>query len=224
VRANIADTRRREHDTLGPVLSLLVTLSLAQGLPPTVAPDAGSLTPPPVFESDVPLEVPPLTPPRAEPPPFTSVLHFSPLSLFVTQLSLELERAISKQVTVFAALGGSLLLQAGLELGGRVYLGERALEGPFLGVHGTLFYFSQATALLVGPGAMLGWQFSLRRALHLSLGLGVQLWTQLTRETRLPVLGVQPVVDVVFLPGLQRPDTGAWAPQPLLRFTVGPAF
>jgi hypothetical protein len=206
------------------VLGLLVMLAVSQGPPPTGEPDAGAPSTPPVFESDVPLEAPPQVPSPTEKPTFTSVLHFAPVSMLITHFVLELEHAISKQVTVFAAIGGSLLLQAGLDLGVRAYFGERALEGPFVGVHGTLFYFSQATALLLVPGAMVGWQFNPRRSLFLSVGLGVQVWTQLTRETRIPVLGIQPVVDVVFVAGLQRPDTSAWAPQPLLRFTVGPGF
>ena len=58
----------------------------------------------------------------------------------------------------------------------------------------------------------------------LSIGAGLQVWNQPTPDTSVRVLGIQPQNSVILLPGFQRPGTGAWGPQPMLRFTVGPAF
>ncbi|MCU0699629.1 MAG: hypothetical protein MUC96_24230 [Myxococcaceae bacterium] len=186
------------------------------------------LSPPPLFPSDVPLEVPqpaPAPPKRvlAEPEP-TTALHFAPLSLFATHLSFEVERAVTRTVTLFGAIGGSLILQAGLELGARVYLGERALEGPFLSAQGTLFYFSQTGTLLVGPAGLFGYTFSPKGRFVLSVGAGLQVWHQPTTDAGTTFLGFPANPDVVFLPGIQRPVSQGWAPQPVLRFTVGPTF
>lgn len=192
--------------------------------------DAGvrELTTPPVFTSDVPVDVPVQTPPPREETPTeperTAVLHFSPLSLFATHLSFELEKAVSKTMTVFGALGASLIPQVGLDLGLRFYVGDHLLEGPFLAVQGSVFWFSPASTLLVGPGAMFGYVFRPKGALVLSIGAGLQVWNQPTPDSGVRVLGVQPQTSVILLPGFQRPGVGAWAPQPMVRFTVGPAF
>ncbi|MDX2009196.1 MAG: hypothetical protein SFW67_03345 [Myxococcaceae bacterium] len=186
------------------------------------------LSPPPLFPSDVPLEAPPPPAPAPKKPLTeadpTTALHFAPLSLFATHLSFEVERAVTRTVTLFGAIGGSLILQAGLELGGRVYLGERALDGPFLSLQGTVFYFSQTGTLLVGPAGLFGYTFSPRGRFVLSVGAGLQLWYQPTTDQGATFLGVAPHADVVFLPGMQRPTSQGWAPQPVVRFTVGPAF
>lgn len=225
--------------------ALLLTLVLSQtpepvGPPPPPPPpmpvivaapiDAGVAGPsaPPVFPSDVPLEVAPVQPVEKPPPPpepeRTAILHFSPLSLFATHLSFELEKAISKSVTVTGAVGGSLVLQVGLDLGLRYYVSEKALEGAFLGVQGSVFYFSTVQTLLVGPGALFGYVFRPRGTIALSIGGGLQLWYQPTVDQNMTVLGIQPRTPVIFFPGFQRPGTGNWGPQPILRFTVGPAF
>lgn len=188
----------------------------------------GQLTPPPLFPSDVPLEAPAPSPPppkrEVTPGELTTALHFSPLSLFATHLSFEVEKAVTRTVTLFGAIGGSLVLQAGLELGARVYLGERALDGPFLGVHGTVFYFSQTGTLLVGPAGMFGYAFAPKGRIVVSIGAGLQVWHQPTTDQGVRFLGFAPHADVIFLPGLQRPVSGGWGPQPIVRFTVGPAF
>jgi hypothetical protein len=224
------------------VHALLLALVLVQSPPPegpppppapplpVVAPvDAGTPGPtlPPVFSSDVPVEVAPEPPPRPAPQPEperTTILHFSPVSLFATHLSFELEKAVSDSVTVFGAIGGSLVLQAGLDLGLRVYVSHRALEGAFLDVQGSVFYFSSVQTLLVGPGALFGYVFRPRGSFALSVGAGLQVWYQPTMDQGMTVLGVQPQSPVIFLPGFQRPGTGNWGPQPILRLTVGPAF
>ena len=203
-------------------------------LPPPPAPntapvDAGvrELSTPPVFTSDVPVDAPAVAPPPKEAPTEperTAILHFSPLSLFATHLSFELEKAVSKTVTVFGALGASLIPQVGFDLGLRVYVGDHLLEGPFLAVQGSVFWFSPASTLLVGPGAMFGYVFRPKGALTLSIGAGLQVWNQPTPDSSVRMLGVQPQTSVMLLPGFQRPGMGAWAPQPMLRFTVGPAF
>ncbi|MDP3500022.1 MAG: hypothetical protein Q8S33_06810 [Myxococcales bacterium] len=191
--------------------------------------DAGvrELSTPPVFTSDVPVDVPVAAPPPKETPSEperTAILHFSPLSLFATHLSFELEKAVSKTVTVFGALGASLIPQVGFDLGLRVYVGDHLLEGPFLAVQGSVFWFSPASTLLVGPGAMFGYVFRPKGALTLSIGAGLQVWNQPTPDTSVRVLGIQPQTSVMLLPGFQRPGMGVWGPQPMLRFTVGPAF
>jgi len=173
------------------------------------------------------MEVAPVEPPKPVPPeeaPRTTVLHFAPLSLFATHLSFELEKAVSKTVTVFGALGASLIPQVGFDLGLRIYVGDHLLDGPFLAVQGSVFWFSPASTLLVGPGAMFGYVFRPKGALALSIGAGLQVWNQPTPDTSVRVLGIQPQNSVILLPGFQRPGTGAWGPQPMLRFTVGPAF
>lgn len=228
-----------ERATVRPVPALLLALVLVQspppeGPPPLPAPplpvvDAGVVGPttPPVFSSDVPVEVAPAPLPKptlpAEPEP-TTILHFSPLSLFATHLSFELEKAISNSVTLFAAIGASLVLQVGLDLGLRVYVSDRALAGAFLDVQGSVFYFSSVQTLLVGPGALFGYVFRPRGSFALSVGAGLQVWYQPTIDQGMTVLGIQPQSPVIFLPGFQRPGTGNWGPQPILRFTVGPAF
>lgn len=235
--------------TLRLVGALLVAVLLTQGTPPplvnadspttplppppaTVSAgpvDAGvpELSTPPIFTSDLPVDVPVATPPpKDEPtePERTAVLHFAPLSLFATHLSFELEKAVSKTVTVFGVLGASLVPQVGFDLGLRIYVGDHLLEGPFLAVQGSAFWFSPATTLLIGPGAMFGYVFRPKSALVLSIGAGLQVWTQVTPDSSIRVLGVQPQTSVILLPGFQRPGVGSWAPQPMLRFTVGPAF
>jgi hypothetical protein len=188
----------------------------------------GQLSPPPVFPSDVPFEAPapPPAPARTEEAPFekTAALHFAPVSLFATHLSFELERVVSKNVTVFGGLGGSLLLQVGAELGVRAYLADRALEGAFLSLQGTVFYFSQSGSVLVGPGGMFGYVFSPRGRFVISIGAGLQVWHQPTVDARATFLGISPESPVILLPGLQRPPSLGWAPQPMVRFTVGPTF
>lgn len=199
--------------------------------PPAAAPDAGVRDPsaPPIFSSDVPLEAPPevAPPPRTSAPHAdhpTAVLHFSPVSLFATHLCFELEKAISQSLSVFGAVGASLIAQVGFDFGLRVYVGERVLDGPFLAAQGSVFYFSSAQVLLVGPGAMFGYVFRPRGSLALSIGAGVQLWHQPIADSNVRVLGVLPGADVIFLPGFQRPGVGGWAPQPMVRITVGPTF
>lgn len=179
----------------------------------------------PVFTGDVPIEPrpSPAVPAVETEAPALHALHFAPVSLFATHLSLELERALNARVSVFGAIGGSVMLQTGLELGLRAWLTERALSGLFVGAQATLFYFAQARALLSGPGVHFGYALQIRRYV-LTFGAGLHLWTQLSAETEVVTLGINPRAAVVFLPGLQRPLTGAWAPQPMLRFTVGPAF
>jgi hypothetical protein len=188
----------------------------------------GQLSPPPLFPSDVPIEAPAPPPPaprrELNPGDPTTALHFAPLSLFATHLSFEVEKAVTRTVTLFGTIGGSLLLQAGLDLGARVYLGERALEGPFLGVHGSVFYFSQTTTLLVGPAGMFGYTFAPKGRFVVSLAAGVQVWHQPLQDQGATFLGFPPNADVIFFPGIQRPASFGWAPQPMLRFTVGPAF
>ncbi len=189
----------------------------------------GQLTPPPLVPGDAPLEVPPAPSqpalPPASPSP-TSALHFSPVSLFATQLTLELERAVSRSVSVFGAIGGSLLLQAGVELGARLYLGEHPLEGPFLGLQGSAFYFSLNSVFLVGPAATFGYAFYPRgRRFVVTVGAGLQAWHQPLPDSGRPsFLGASTQDDVILLPGFQRPGAQRWAPQPMVRFTVGPAF
>jgi hypothetical protein len=193
---------------------------LGQGGPPEPSP-------PPVFPSDMPVEVGPVEAPKPAPPeetPRTTVLHFAPLSLFATHLSFELEKAISESVTVSATIGGSLMLQVGGEVGLRTYLGERALQGPFLGVQGAVFYFSAVPVVLLGPGVTGGYTFRPKGNLAMSIGGGLQAWFQPTSDQGLRVLGVNPFTSVILLPGFQRPGQGQWGAQPTLRFTVGPTF
>ncbi|MCA2980845.1 MAG: hypothetical protein INH41_19015 [Myxococcaceae bacterium] len=187
----------------------------------------GQLTPPPLVPGDAPLQVSPApTPAQPEPAGPTSALHFSPVSLFATHLSFELERVVSPSVSFFGSIGGSLLLQAGVELGARLYVGARALEGPFLGLQGTAFYFSQGSVLLVGPAGTFGYAFFPKdRRVVLTFGAGLQVWHQPLPDSGLsPFLGTATQADVLFLPGLQRPGAQRWAAQPMIRFTVGPAF
>ncbi len=191
--------------------------------------DAGVREPstPPLFTSDVPIEVPVASPlPHESPtePERTAILHFAPLSLFATHLSFELEKAVSKTMTVFGVLGASLIPQVGFDLGLRFYVGDHLLEGPFLAVQGSVFWFSPASTLLVGPGAMFGYVFRPKGALALSIGAGLQVWHQPIPDSGVRVLGVLPQSAVILLPGFQRPGVGSWAPQPMVRFTVGPAF
>lgn len=197
----------------------LLAMVLAQGLPPP--------TEPPIFPSDVPVEAPP-EPPKPAPPPDeptrTTILHFAPVSIFSTHLSFELEKAISNTVAVSASIGASLILQVGSELGLRLYLSERALQGPFLGAQVAGFYFSAAQVLLLGPGLLGGYTFRPKGNLAMSIGGGLQVWFQPTADTGVRVLGVIPQAAVVLLPGFQRPGQGHWAAQPIIRFTVGPAF
>ncbi len=203
--------------------ALLVIALLAQpfdgGLPMPSAP--------PLFPSDVPLEVAPTPPPKPTPPerePPNAVLHFAPLSLFATHLSFELEKAISSSVTVSGSIGASLILQVGGELGLRLYIAEHSFEGPFIGAQGALLYFSAAQTLLVGPGALVGYVFRPKGNLIMSVGGGVTAWFQPTADSGARVFGVDPKASVLLLPGFQRPGQGLWAPQPIIRFTVGPAF
>ena len=227
--------------------ALLLSLLLAQATPPplvnvegqstpvpapsvVMAPDAGLVTPtsPPVFPSDVPIEArvveatekpkPPAEPER------TGALHFAPLSIFATHLSFEFEKGITQSMTLFAAIGGSLLLQVGSDAGMRFYVSDKALSGAFLAVQGSVFYFSAASTVLVGPGAMFGYAFRPKDTLLITVGAGVQAWYQPTTDSGARVLGVQPNMDVILLPGFQRPGTGKWGPQPMIRFTVGPTF
>lgn len=175
----------------------------------------------------MPVEVGPVEAPKPAPPeetPRTTVLHFAPLSLFATHLSFELEKAISESVTVSATIGGSLMLQVGGEVGLRTYLGERALQGPFLGVQGAVFYFSAVPVVLLGPGVTGGYTFRPKGNLAMSIGGGLQAWFQPTSDQGLRVLGVNPFTSVILLPGFQRPGQGQWGAQPTLRFTVGPTF
>lgn len=229
---------------------LLLSLLLAQATPPPLvnvegqstpvpapavvvtpsALDAGLVSPttPPVFPSDLPLEArvveatekpkPPAEPER------TGALHFSPLSIFSTHLSFELEKAITPSMTLFAAIGGSLLLQVGFDAGMRFYVSDKALSGAFLSVQGSVFYFSPSGTALVGPGAMFGYAFRPKDTLIITVGAGVQAWYQPTTDSGVRVLGVVPNLDVILLPGFQRPGTGKWGPQPMIRFTVGPTF
>lgn len=226
---------RRVHALL--IALVLVQAPPPEGPPPLPAPplplvepvDAGVAGPttPPVFASDVPVEVAPEPLPKPTPlpePERTAILHFAPLSLFATHLSFELEKAVSNTVTLFAAIGASLVLQAGLDLGLRVYVSDHALEGAFLDVQGSVFYFSSVQTLLVGPGALFGYVFRPRGSFALTVGAGLQVWYQPTVDQGMTVLGIQPRSPVIFLPGFQRPGTGNWGPQPILRFTVGPAF
>ena len=196
--------------------------------PPAPPFDAGvrELTTPPLFTSDVPVDVPVVPPPPDVPTEAerTAILHFAPMSLFATHLSFELEKAVSKAVTVFGNVGGSLAPQVGLDLGLRFYVGEHLLEGPFLAVQGSIFWFVPAKTLLVGPGAMFGYVFRPKGALALSIGAGLQVWNQPIPDSGVRVLGIQPQTSVILLPGFQRPGVGQWSPQPMVRFTVGPAF
>lgn len=232
------------------MLALLISLSLAQATPPPLVnvegqstpvpapavvvtpsvPDAGLVTPtsPPVFPSDVPLEArvveatekpkPPAEPER------TGALHFAPLSIFATHLSFEFEKGITQSMTLFAAIGGSLLMQVGFDAGMRFYVSDKALSGAFLAVQGSVFYFSASSTVLVGPGAMFGYAFRPKDTLVITVGAGVQAWYQPTMDSGVRVLGVQPNMDVILLPGFQRPGTGKWGPQPMIRLTVGPTF
>lgn len=200
--------------------ALLLAALLAQPLD-------GGLSEPPLVVSDVPIEVAPVLPPRPATPeqePTTTVLHFAPLSLFATHLSFELEKAISPAVTVSASLGASLVPQVGGELGLRLSLSGHAFEGPFLGAQGAVLYFAPAATLLVGPGALVGYVFRPKGKIVMSVGGGVQVWFQPTVDSGVSVLGVDPKASVLFLPGFQRPGQGHWAPQPIIRFTVGPGF
>lgn len=191
---------------------------------PAQRPDAGPSTPP-VFGSDVPVE--PAPAPRPTPvaePERPTALFFSPISLFATHLAFELERGISRSISVFAAVGGSLVPQAGVDLGLRLYVGEGVLDGAFLAAQGSVFYFAPSQSLLAGPGAMFGYVFRPRGIVALSIGAGLQVWHEVTGNPSITAYGIQPNTPVIVFPGFQRPGAGNWAPQPMVRVTVGPTF
>ena len=136
--------------------------------------------------------------------------------------------AVERDVLAFWDTDGTFQagarVEVGFDAGMRFYVSDKALSGAFLAVQGSVFYFSAASTVLVGPGAMFGYAFRPKDTLLITVGAGVQAWYQPTKDSGARVLGVQPNMDVILLPGFQRPGTGKWGPQPMIRFTVGPTF
>lgn len=227
------------------VAPLLAALALAQTeaplTPPPPPPSAPAVRAP--AGADQPTEPPllsaPETPSKKRPQgyvprsvvtpppdvPAKGAVLFSPLSLFGLFLSVEVEYAIFTQVALYAALGAGAFAQVAGEAGVRYSPVERALDNVFVELHGQFFAAPLTGMTLVGPGAMIGFDWKARQGASMmsSAGVGVNVWFETSSPSTF-FLGRASASGFIFFPGLQVPPTGQSAVQLTVRFCLGPTF
>ncbi len=231
------------HAPVSLVAPLLTALLLSQDQaplppppPPPTAPELGAPSEP----STPPLV--PVPPPPAkkrssgyqptavvpQPPdvPTKGAVLFSPLSLFGLFLSVEVEYAFLTQLAAYGAIGAGAFAQVAGEAGLRYYPVERALDSVFVELHGQFFTTPISGLTLVGPGAMIGFDWKARAGASMmsSAGVGVNVWFE-TSSPSAAFLGSRPSPGgFILFPGIQVPPFGGSAVQLTVRFCLGPVF
>ena len=225
-------------------LLTLVVLTQAEPLPPPPPP------PPPEPGAEQPLTPPPLPPPSPvtvtpdvppgptpRPPaisnpryeePVSTIVHFSPLSLFGLYASVEFEHLTTPGWSVFGGAGLGVFGQLGLDAGMRFWGGaDNAFDGVFGDARLSCFAVPGSGWVLAGVGGTVGYGWRSRRTVAMSVGVGLTLWAEMPTGVS-ATFGSSPSQrsTLIFLPGIQTtdPNVSPVAVQPTLRFTLGPAF
>ncbi len=204
------------------VVTLIALLVLLQTPPPT--------SPPPL----VPLETPPVVSVMSRPdapvspvkPPIENAFHFSPGSVFALFASVEYERRLLTQLTMFGAFGGGPFGQLGFDVGLRLYPVERAFESFFVDARFSGFGMTSGL-LMLGPMVELGYSWRVRNSFLLSVGGGAAMWLGVVRSPggRSGIFNATVIDAAVFsLPGFFQPPRGQVGLQPTIRLTIGPGF
>lgn len=159
-----------------------------------------------------------------KPPLPPNAILFSPASLGAAFVSIEYERQVAQQWTVFAGAGGGALGQAGADLGVRLYPVDHAFESWFTDVRLTAFGLF-GSLLMMGPMVELGYSWRIGNRWLLSAGAGAAMWLSVIRSPGAgSVFGPTISANVFVLPGLYEPPPGQVGLQPSIRFTLGPSF
>ena len=200
------------------ILSLMV---LSQLSPPPLVPLEASrdrVWAPMVATEEMP------QPQAVKPPLPRNAILFSPASTGALFVSLEYERQIALQWTLFAAAGGGAFGQAGGDLGVRLYPVDHAFESWFADARFSAFGLFSGL-LMMGPMVELGYSWRIGNRWLLSAGAGAAMWLSVIRSlgARLP-FGATSFANVFVLPGLYEPPPGQVGVQPSIRFTIGPTF
>ena len=165
------------------------------------------------------------SPAAVKPPLPRNAVLFSPASIGALFVSLEYERQIAQQLTVFVVAGGGAFGQVGGDLGVRLYPVDHAFESWFTDVRLAAFGLFNGGLLMMGPMVELGYSWRIGDRWLLSAGAGAAMWLSVIRSRGTGLVFGPPISANVFaLPGFFEPPPSQVGLQPSIRFTIGPTF